>query len=138
MQTEIAILYIQIYLANSDLFCNHVFLVFTLMMIFSTFVCLCWFSPNVTEYASRKKCSNFFSRFALVSAVLTENIYIFTSSIYIYIYILCLSVCLFACLYLINCKTAEPIGTQFYVGPNLRFMDDQKLKNQPTTKLEFH
>ena len=35
------------------------------------------------------------------------------------IYILCLSVCLFVCLYPINVKTTEPIGPKFCVGPHV-------------------
>ena len=35
------------------------------------------------------------------------------------LYILCLSVFLFLCLYLINVKTAEQIGPQFCVGPRM-------------------
>ena len=34
----------------------------------------------------------------------------------LYIYFACLGVCLSVCLYPINVKTAEPIGTKFCVG----------------------
>ena len=34
----------------------------------------------------------------------------------LYIYFACLSGCLFVCLYPINVKTAEPIGSKFCVG----------------------
>ena len=40
-----------------------------------------------------------------------------------------LSVCLPVWLYPINVKTAEPIGPNFFVGPQGRFMNDKNFKN---------
>ena len=37
----------------------------------------------------------------------------------LYVYFDCLTVCLFACLYPINFKTAEPIGPKFVVGKHM-------------------
>ena len=40
----------------------------------------------------------------------------YMKSLYLYINLACLGVCLFVCLYPINVKTAEPIGPKFFVG----------------------
>ena len=44
---------------------------------------------------------------------------IFNNGIHLYINLAYLSVCLFVCLYPINVKTAEPIGSKFCVGPDV-------------------
>ena len=54
-------------------------------------------------------------------------------SMHLYINLACLSGCLFVCLYPINVKTAEPIGPNFFVGPDItwapgRFMNDTNRK----------
>jgi len=60
---------------------------------------------------------------------------------YLYINLACQSVCLFVCLYPINVKTAEPIGSEFCVGPHMTlgkvYGFSKKKFNSPPTKFDF-
>ena len=59
---------------------------------------------------------------------------------HLYINLACLSVCLFVCLYPINAKTAEPIGSKFCVGPDVvpgKVYEWSKLKKLASNKIRF-
>ena len=54
--------------------------------------------------------------------------------------VVCLGWCMFVCLYPINAKTTELIGSKFFVGPRVtleKVMDDQIFKALLLTKFHF-
>ena len=63
-------------------------------------------------------CFNPLHSFSLISLQTREQ-FVEDKVLYSSIYILCLPVCLFVCLYPINVKMAEPIGPTFFVAPRV-------------------
>ena len=74
-----------------------------------------------------------------IKIVLWQKIYmnVFWFSLITIKYKFGLSVCLPVWLYPINVKTAEPIGPNFFVGPQERFMNDKNFKKF-STKFDSH